>query len=505
MRRFLSVLMATATGGCLVAQEQDISLTVYSSADPAGFNPQTYVSQQRQGRDPAYASQVPGFGVVRETRALTFDEGVNQIDFVDVARFLDPTTVSFEDLSNPAATTVLEQQFLFDLVNPDKMLSHYLDREITVRAPLDGTFMEFTGTLLSHVGGQVVLQTANGLEIIPSGSAHFSLGAVPGGLLSRPTLRWLVSSTEASERTVRTSYQTDGMTWRSDYNLVLNQNSTQADLTAWVSLLNLSGKSYPDAKLKLIAGDVQRVQSRPAGIATTMRMKTMAEAAPVGFEEKSFFEYHLYTLPRRTTVASNTTQQILLFPTAREIPVRKVLVFDGLPAASRWGYGSRPHLDRNFGRESDPKVDVFVKFENREDQQLGKPLPAGKVRVYQQDPADTSLEFLGEDLIDHTPRNEPISIRLGQSFDVVGERTQTDFQVDQRAQRMRETYRIEIRNRKTEATDVVVRESLYRWVNWKLLSESQPSRKVNSRTIEYDLTLGPDETKVVEYQVEYTW
>ena len=518
MTRFPLAALACIAGLTLPAHAQnqqpdadaDVGLTIYSSADPAGFDPQKYIAQQRQGYNPDYAWQVPGFGVVRETRTLDFEAGQNTVNFTDVARFIDPTTVSFLDVQNPGRTSILEQTFLFDLVSPDKLLNNYLDREVTVRVPSEQGPEQVTGTLLSHVGGRLVLQTDQGVRMIPGGGdTQVMLGELPGGLLTKPTLQWKVATNAGGERPVRTSYQTGGITWRSDYNLILNEDDTEAELGAWVSILNLSGKTYRDADLKLIAGDVQRVQPTQGVVRHRMAEMAVAMDANGGFEEKSFYEYHLYTLPRPTTIPDNTTQQIMLFPTVSDVEVEKVLVYYGLPAAQQWGFFPQPRVDRNFGNQSNEKVDVYIRFQNEKDNNLGIPMPRGKVRVYKTDEDDASgtgtLEFVGEDLIDHTPRDEEVLIRTGQAFDVVGERTQTDFSIDQRAHDMSESFRIELRNHKDEPVKVVVKENLYRWVNWKITRSSDDYEKIDARTIHFEVEVPARGQKQVTYTVDYSW
>ncbi|MEX0745999.1 MAG: DUF4139 domain-containing protein, partial [Phycisphaeraceae bacterium] len=312
------------------------------------------------------------------------------------------------------------------------------------------------------------------------------------------------AAAEAGERPVRTTYQTAGITWRADYNLILHDDETSADLGAWVSLLNLSGATYENAQLKLIAGDVQRVEAQPQ----VRRMEMMERAAAAdagGFEQQAFFEYHLYTLPRRTTIAQNTTQQITLFPTAHDVGVKKVLVYYGLPEAQHWGHFPQPRVDRGIGPQSNPKIDVYLQFENSEDNNLGMPMPRGKVRVFKEDPADRSLEFVGEDLIDHTPRDEELLVKVGQSFDIVGERTQTNFTIDQRAHRMTETFRIQIRNHQDEPAEVLIKENLYRWTNWEITEASDEYERIDARTIHFPVQVDARGQKTVTYTVLYTW
>jgi hypothetical protein len=499
------ILTCAVAGIFASAAAGQVSVTVYSSADPAGFDPQRFIAQQRQGHDPNFAWQVPGFAVIRDEREIDFKDGLNTISFTDVAAFIDPTTVSFADLTEAGATAVLEQQFLFDLVSHSKLLDRYLDRPITARVPAGDQVTDISGTLLSHTQGQLVLQGPGGVQLVPWNGSQVQLGELPGGLITRPTLQWLVRSAEGGRRKVRTAYQTEGITWRSDYNLVLNAEDTAADLGAWVTLMNLSGASYRDAQLKLIAGDVQRVQPGRGRYPPMAAQAVRAEVADAAFEEKSFYEYHLYTLPRRTTIAQNTTQQIALFPTVDDVAVEKVLVYYGLPQAAHWGVFPRPMTDRDFGNQSNKKVDVYIRFENRQDNKLGIPLPRGKVRVFKLDDADGSLEFVGEDLIDHTPRNQTVLIRTGQSFDVTGERTQTNYTVNIGGHVITESFRIELSNAKDRPQKVIIKENLYRWVNWEILQKSDDFTKVDARTIHFEVTVPAEGKKVVEYTVRYTW
>jgi hypothetical protein len=273
-----------------------------------------------------------------------------------------------------------------------------------------------------------------------------------------------------------------------------------------VSLLNLTGAGFRDVRLKLVAGDVQRIQPpAPWGPVPMAAAAPSSGAEAQGFEEKAFFEYHLYTLPRKTDVPDKTTQQITLFPTATGVDVEKVLVYYGLPAAARWGVFPSPSTDRNLGNQSNPKVDVYVRMKNAKENRMGMPLPKGKVRVYKQDDADGTLEFLGEDLIDHTARDETVLVKLGQAFDVVGQRTQTDFRVDSARRWMTDSYRIELRNHKDVAVKVIVKENLFRWTNWEVVAPSDPFTKVDARTIHFEVEVPPHGQKVVTYTARYTW
>lgn len=489
------------------AGDEGPALTVYSTADPASFDPQQFIAQQKIGNNPNFAWAVPGFGVVKETRKVKLTEGQNELRFTDVAQFIDPTTVSFADLTNPGGSTVLEQNFQFDLVSPEKLYEKYLDREISVILTRGDQAETVTGKLLSAVQGQLVLQTADGVRMISSQGQQVRLGELPGGLITRPTLVWKVASTQTGEHSIQTTYQTNGLTWRSDYNLVIDDSEKKADLGAWVTLMNLCGAGFKNTRLKLIAGDVQRIQAQPPGVGRFAKrgMAEMAMADSAGFEEKAFFEYHLYTLPRRTDVLANTTQQITLFPTARDVNVEKLLVYYGLPEAAHWSAFGQPMQDRNLGTQSNPKVDVYLRFKNDKDSHLGMPLPKGKIRVYKRDTADGTLEFIGEDLIDHTAKDEKVLVKLGQSFDVVGERTQTNFTMDTNRKTMTDSYKITVRNHKKDAQKVVIRENLFRWTTWSITESSDKYEKVDARTIHFEVVVPPDGEKTVTYTVRYEW
>lgn len=485
--------------------ENGIAVTVYSNADPASFDPQQFIAQQRQGYNPTSAWQVPGFGVIKEIRDVELGGESSVLRFTDVAAFIDPTTVSFADLTDPAGTHVLEQNFEFDLVGSDKLLEKYLDKTITVDLAIGNQARTISGKLLSATQGELVIDTGSGIELLNGRTGAIKLSELPGGLVTKPTLVWRLNVGEGGTHKVRTTYQTNGITWRADYNMILNEEETKADLGAWVTLMNLSGSGYKNAKLKLIAGDVQRIQPQQRQYPMPTARSMSAEVANLGFQEKSFFEYHLYTLPRRTDILMNSTQQITLFPTARDANVEKVLVYYGLPEAANWSFFGSPQQDRGFGNQSNPKVDVYVQFKNEKSNQLGMPLPKGKVRVYKRDDADGTLEFIGEDLIDHTSKDEKVLIKLGQAFDVVGERTQTDFDIDTSRREMTESFRIEIRNHKDKAQKVIIKENLYRWTGWEITQCNADYEKFDARTIHIPVVVEPNGVKTVTYTVKYRW
>ncbi len=510
----MGVVLAASPGGAAAAAADGTasnSLTIYSTAGPGAIPAELYRPSVGQGRyTPAHYGQlIPGYAIVKQERTVTLDQRRSTIRFSDVAAQIDPTTVSFVSLTDPDGTHVLEQNYEFDLVSADKLMLRYLDRDIVVWQVRGDNAERFEGTLLGTSGGLILKGADGGVQVI-SGYSSVEFPALPGGLITKPTLVWdLVTDSPGPHRT-RVTYETKAMTWWADYNVVFAEgddaNSGVLDIGAWVSIINQSGASYPDAKLKLIAGDVHRAP-QPQQIhrmgAPRGAMMAMAERER-GFEEKAFFEYHLYTLARPTSLPDNSTKQIELFPTARGVPCKKVLVYYGLAQGYR-GFFPSPMTDRNFGTQSNKKVDIYLRFENRKEDRMGMPLPAGRIRVSKLDRADNTLEFIGEDTIDHTPKDEKVLIKLGSAFDVVGERKQIDYKVDTRRDWMEETIEIKIRNHKDEPVDVIVKENLYRWTNWRITEKTHEYEKIDSRTIHFPVTVKKDGEVTIGYTVKYTW
>jgi len=496
LRPLAAALLAALPAAALAGS----AVTIYSSAAPGAIDPQVF----KNGGD---GSLVPGYALVREEREFALKPGHNSLRVDDVPAFIDPTTVSFASLTDPRGTRVVEQNFEFDLTSSAKLLSRYLDREISVDVARGNTMETVTGTLVGTQGG-LTLKLADGtVRILPSNSS-VRLPGLPGGLIAKPTLVWELDAAKGGAQKSRFTYQTRGMTWWTDYNLTYSEpapGSCTVDVSAWVTIVNQSGASFADAKLKLIAGDVQRAQPRGYAMqAPAAKAMRMADAKDEAFAEKAFFEYHLYTLGRPASIANNSTKQIELFPMAPGVGCEKNLVYYGQGGAYP-NYGS-PMYDRNFGVQSNKKVDVYLRFRNAKANGLGVPLPAGRLRVSKLDPADNSLEFIGEDLIDHTARDETVQIKLGSAFDVVGERRQVDFRIDTSAKWIEEDIEVKVRNQKpAESATVIVKENLYRWSNWTIVRNTQPFTKEDARTIHFPLKLAPKAEAVVRYTVRYTW
>ncbi len=486
------------------AVRDDTAITIYSTAQPGAIPPELYRPVPGGGSPNGMA--VPGYAMVRHDRPIRLEAGRSTLRFSDVAGLIDPTTVTFSSLTDPA-TRVLEQNFQFDLVSSEKLLQKFIDRPVTVERAVGNQASNASGTLLSSTDG-LVLRGNDGSITALRDYSSVKFPELPGGLITKPTLEWLLSAPRGGEQKARVTYQTGGITWWADYNLVFNPgkdaNSGLLDLSAWVSIINQSGVGYPEAKLKLIAGDVHRAPAAapvPLGRAMAMASKAM-ESDAAGFEQKAFFEFHLYTLGRRATLPNNSTKQIELFDQAKQVPAKKVLVYYGLGQPFGWG---TPMTDRDLGLPMNRKVDVYLEFRNDRQLGLGVPLPSGRIRVSQLDAADDSLEFIGEDRIDHTPKDETVRVKLGSAFDVVGERRQVDFAVDTKARWMEEEIEVKLRNHKDQPVDVIVKENLYRWTNWKVMTKSHDFSREDARTIHFPVRVSKDGEVVVRYRVRYSW
>lgn len=493
-----TIATLTIASGCAMSDE--VALTIYSTATPGAINPDLYRPVPGGGGF-GYAryNQIPGYAIVKQQRTLDIERGVSELSFQGVAALLDPTTVHFESLDNAGGTFVLEQDYRFDLLSMDKMLQRYIDKQIVWNGQ--------DVTLMSVSAGGMLIQGNDGSIQFVQGYSGVKFPSVADGLITRPTLNWMVSSDKRGEQDTRISYETKGITWWADYNLVYeegrNPNVGTIDLSAWVSILNQSGGSYEDANLKLVAGDVNRAPQAPRRNQYYARGEVLAmdAGAEKGFEEKAFFEYHLYTLGRPTTIPDRSTKQIELFEQASEVPVKKRFMFDGTQQYMYYGGGRQE--SESFGIGGETKVQVFLQFDNKEEDGLGMPLPSGRIRVSQLDEGDGSFEFIGEDTIDHTPRNEEVTIKLGNAFDVVGERRQVSF--ERGRDWMRETIEVKIRNQKEDAVEVHIQEHLYRWSNAKIEKISHDHEMLDSRTMHIPVDVGSEDEVVMTYTVFYSW
>jgi len=413
-------------------------------------------------------------GVVFENRQLEFEKGSGRISFIDVPSKIDATSVGFELVDKSKTVTILEQNYAYDLVSPDKIYLKYIDQSIDL-FDIQGTI--FSGRLLSYSGGAFVLQDESGkVQIVRSKQVvNSNFPILPEGLISRPTLFWLYYSDFSGKADCRVSYQTSGMSWTAEYVGILSEDETMLDLTGWSSINNNSGATYKDATLKLIAGDIHRAQKKGRGTSDYI-MKSMAVEAPSGFEEKEFFEYHLYTLPRKATLANNEIKQISLFEPAT--------------ANIKKEYYFQPEINSK-------KVKVNIEFINSSESGLGMPLPAGRARVFKAD-TDGSMILLGEDRIDHTPKDEELKLTVGYAFDISAEETMTNYQkisnrVDEK------TYRIELRNHKKEDITVTVEKSVYG--DWEIINKDKEFKKKDANTIEFSVPVSAEDESTINFTV----
>lgn len=445
-----------------------------------------------------------GTALIRDRRTFAFGEGLTQIDFTDVASSIDPTSVSFISLTAPDETTVLEQNYIYDLVGSEALFSRYLDQEIRLTMS-DGT--EYTGNLLSARNGSVIIQRPrdNSVVMLQIASARdVRFPSLPDGLITRPTLRWLVNTPAAGNQQVELTYLTGGINWTADYNVLLNVNNTALDLNGWVTLNNHSGTAYADAQVKLIAGDVNRVQPDVVAFEEEMMLRAApmaADGAGGGATQREFSEYQLYELNRRVTVGNNETKQVE-FVSGNAVPAKTFFVYD---ASSPYFYGyGYANNDSGYGSTGITDIQNYLEFTTDEADGLGADLPAGRIRVYQQD-IDGAALLIGENRIDHTPQGETVQIYLGNAFDLVGERTQTDFRMVSRSV-YTETFEIKLRNRKDDETvEIRVPEKLYRWRNWEIIESSEEFEQLDSSTIEFRVNVEPDEERTITYTVQYVF
>jgi len=444
-----------------------------------------------QAQDPTVDLTVynSNIGLVKEIRQFDLQTGVNQVAVSDVPSSIIPESVLFRSLDDPDAV-VLEQNYEYDIVGSQKLLQKYVDQPIVVITQ-DGSRHE--GTLLSGAD-DIILQTEDGgVDVLKYDQVRqFSFPALPEGLITKPTLKWLVDASKSGEQDVELAYLTNNITWESNYVLALAKDSSKLDLDGWITLDNRSGASYKDARLKLVAGAINRVQPTPQPRPMYKTMEAAAEMPAPPVQQREFSEYHLYEIPRPVTIKDNQTKQIQ-FLNARDVPAEKIFVFDSYTS---------PLVPTDTGAMKG-NVSVKVRF-NTGEEGVDAQLPAGVVRMYQPD-EDGSPLFIGEDRIDHTPKGEDVTLTVGQAFDLVGERMQTSSKrLGEKA--WRESYKITLRNHK-EDQDVAIHviEHLNRGVNWEI-TESSPEdyTQLNSNTIEWVVTVPAKGEATVTYTVEYS-
>ncbi len=429
--------------------------------------------------------------LVKDTRRLALEAGLNRIALREVSGRMRAETALLRSLSHPGALSLIEQNFDFDLLTPAKLLEKYVGRSVRIvrTHPTTGAESFELATVLAASSG-VVLKIGDRIETGLPGRIVYD--GVPANLRDRPTLVSELHSARAGAQTVELSYLSGGLSWKADYVAELNTADNALDLSGWVTLTNASGTSYPNARLQLVAGDVNRVRDELRMAARGAALQSRAEAPAPAMRQESLFEYHLYTLGRPTTIGNNQTKQVALL-TASGVPVTKELVLQGSDYYYRSSAGG-------IGQKL--KVAVFVQLDNREASGLGMPMPKGVVRVYKKDGAGNA-QFVGEDGIDHTPKNEKVRLKLGDAFDVTADKKQTDFRrrepTNQASYVFESAYEIVLRNAKKEAATVVVREPVPG--DWTMLEQSHRHAKVASGTAEWRVPVPAEGSTTLRYRV----
>jgi len=432
-------------------------------------------------RDLAITIYNGNLGLVKDIREAHLPAGSSQVQFMDVAAQIDPTSVHLKSLTDPAGLKILEQNYEYDLLSSEKLMEKYVGRKVRLYQG-SGSYLE--ATLLSTNGP---VYDING-QIYMGHYGSVVLPSLPQNLVSKPTLVWLLRNQKATPQRIEASYLTGGITWKADYVMVLNAADDRADLSGWVTIDNKSGATYQDAMLKLVAGDIHRAAGRrDAARLLEMEAKAAAGAPSHAFTSEGFFEYHLYTLDGRTTIKDNQTKQLSLMA-GNGVPVTKQFIY----------YGAQDYYRTHYGTPiSNQKVSVFLEIANSQANGLGVPLPKGTVRVYKADRAG-SQQFIGEDWVDHTPKDERVKIKMGEAFDVVGERTQKDwkkigwglYEVE---------WEISLRNHKKEEVSVMVIEPMPG--DWEVLRSTHPHAKVEAHTLRYQIPVPKEGAATLTYRV----
>ena len=516
-KRIVVLVVLCALGmlqGSIWAQENSPTLS-----PKAGDKGRAPVETVTPSEPPAITIYNANFAVVREVLPLNLGSGVNAIRFGGITAHVEADSVMLRDPASARQLQIWEQNYRNDPVTQELLLSLYEGQTITFKTGRGGDQEYVKGKVIraGYVPRMVnysdpYVQGAQTPIIEVDGQLQFSLPGQPmfpsliGDTVLKPSMNWLVQTDKPGKFDAELSYVTGGLSWEADYNLVAPEKGDTIDLVGWVTIQNHSGTVFDNARIKLMAGDVNKIQQGVvAGAARDAMMKVANEAMAPAVTEKSFDEYHLYSLQRPTTLHNQETKQVE-FVSATGVKSTRFYLYDGSRMDARYNYYSPEQIrnDPEYGTQSNAKVWVMQEFVNSEANHLGIALPKGRLRFYRRD-TDGHLEFTGENLIDHTPKDETIRVYTGNSFDITGERKRTDYRVDSNQRWMEESFQIKVRNHKKEAVNVRVLEHLYRWTNWKLVAQSDKYNKIDSRNLEFRVMVPPDGERVVTYTVHYSW
>ena len=473
------------------------------------------------GGDTALTLYNQNFAVVRERIKLELKPGLNEVRFADVSAHLEPESVILRDFSGRTDFHILEQNFRNDPIDQSMMLSLFEGKEIdflvtepqkpdrvikgrVVRSGYTGHDLKKTGPLPTRMAGepaQPIIEVDGQFQFRLPGTPLFP--ALPDESILKPELTLQLQSSATGQLDAELCYVSGGLSWDAHYNLVTASDGETLDLIGWVTLRNHSGKSFENVRVKLMAGEVSKIQQDEQGRFVAARAD--AETGPPPITQKSFAEYHLYTLQRPLTLRDRETKQVE-FVRASGVDSARLYVYEGnVMDITRRGYDPNElRENESLGLESDSTVKVLSKFKNSKDDGLGVPLPKGRLRFYQRDD-DGELEFVGENNINHTPENETVRVHVGNAFDITGERKRIDFKVDSSNNWADESFEITLRNRKKEGIEVRVIEHLFRWVNWEIRDNSEPFTKLGVQEIEFRVKLEPEDEKKLTYRVHYSW
>ncbi len=427
---------------------------------------------------------------VKEIRETPLAAGESVIRFEDVASRINPVTVAVRSLTDPDRFSIIEQNYVFDLISPEKLMEKYVGKEVELVETDETLKTSITPATLLSINGGPVYRIGDRIAIGHPG--RVILPKLPEALYARPTLLWRLDNGGAPRQRLEVAYLTGGLSWSADYVAVVDAADTKAALTGWVTLTNQSGARFDDATLKLVAGQVNRAAPAPQVMMAMDRMAEAKAGAP-RFAEESFFEYHLYTLDRKTTLAENESKQMRLL-SAEGVALKKTFLITG----QNWWYRSQ---QGDLGR--DLPVGVFLEFKNEAANRLGMPLPAGTVRVYKKDSSGAE-QFIGEDAIKHTPKDEKVTLKIGDAFDVVASRRQTDYRsLNIKPYDIEVGFEIRIRNHKSEPVTVTLREPV--GGEWKVVDSTHPAIKVDAGTLGFEVPVPKDGETIVRYRVQIAY
>jgi hypothetical protein len=481
----------------------------------------------QQPSQPSLTIYNQNFAVVRQDLPLDLKSGENQVNVNDITMHLEPDSVILRDPGGKHVLNVLEQNYRADPVSESLLLSLYEGK--TIEFELSGGqrvkgrvirsgYVPHSSFAMNRYGGnyyqaQMAVATGEQPIIEINGQLRFGLPGTPifpdltDETILKPRLEWMLSTDKAGKFPAELSYVTGGMSWEADYSIVAPEKGDVVDIIGWVTIDNQTGKSFQNARIKLMAGDVNKIQpGQPQfGLAARAMAGAMDVAAPA-VTEKAFDEYHLYTLERATTLRDRETKQVE-FIHATGITTKQVYIYEGAKIDPNryngWGWENIRN-DHSYGTESNPKVWVMREFVNSQANHLGMPLPKGRVRFYRRND-DTQMEFTGENMIDHTPKDETVRIYTGNAFDLTGERRRVNYTVDNGRTTATESFEIKVRNHKKAPVDVRVVEHLYRGTTWSITASSHEYHKKDSQTVEFPVTIAPDGEEVITYTAHYTW